>query len=374
MGVGFSTNNMSVKPTTDTIINKVIPNLKHLGITNFRMYNADEDAEYLAHLINDNPNLKLVVDTGYIMYNVTEDIKYWELTSGDVTRYLTYYIDAVDKKVKAVNGDDYDWLDNVELLAFTNEPGNAYNSDGYYPNVNSYITTVENVNGFVQDFVNNYNGGKYKTTITVLPISAAFAHRDIYLPLAAKSLQLQAKAGAPLGYGVNLYTCNQFNPPPGKLVDGQFIGCFNGDSLEGELKQLKSDMATYLKEKNIPINTDDIKFTITETGFATGGLPYATEYLAGVFYNGLLAKMSDSDSSLHGVDVYFFEALDEDKKPGNLVEPYWGLMDKDGNIKDQISQYWPPSMKKDGNKKKETEAELYTAATIADGNLRATTA
>eukprot|EP00957_Ditylum_brightwellii_P104555 7966721-Ditylum_brightwellii.AAC.1 len=141
---------MSVKPTTDTIINKVIPNLKHLGITNFRMYNADEDAEYLAHLINDNPNLKLVVDTGYIMYNATDDIKYWDLTSGNVTRYLTYYIDAVDKKVKAVNGDDYDWLDNVELLAYNNEPGNAYYSEGYYPatSVDSYITIVENVNDF----------------------------------------------------------------------------------------------------------------------------------------------------------------------------------------------------------------------------------
>eukprot|EP00957_Ditylum_brightwellii_P004232 321444-Ditylum_brightwellii.AAC.1 len=132
MGIGFSTSKMSTKPSSDTILNQVIPNLKRLSITNFRMYNADEDAEYVAALIKANPDLKLVVDTGYLMYRESEGIQYWDLTSEVVARYLTDYINEVGGKVKAVNGDDYEWLDNVELLAYKNEPGIEYHHTPWF--------------------------------------------------------------------------------------------------------------------------------------------------------------------------------------------------------------------------------------------------
>eukprot|EP00957_Ditylum_brightwellii_P030071 2276382-Ditylum_brightwellii.AAC.1 len=64
LGIGFSTEYMSVKPTFDTVTNKVVPNLQNtLGISNFRIYNANEEAEYIATLIKENNDITFIVDT-----------------------------------------------------------------------------------------------------------------------------------------------------------------------------------------------------------------------------------------------------------------------------------------------------------------------
>mmetsp|Transcript_11816 Transcript_11816/g.17232 ORF Transcript_11816/g.17232 Transcript_11816/m.17232 type:complete len:110 (+) Transcript_11816:410-739(+) len=109
-------------------------------------------------------------------------------------------------------------------------------------------------------------------------------------------------------------------------------------------------------------------------------MPYNNDYLAGIFYCGLISKMKDPHNFLFGVGVCFFEAPDEDLK-SRAVEAYWGPMIADGNIKEPIDQYWP-SLDEDGNiitedikiKKEETETEVYDAAPIIVGNLRTASA
>eukprot|EP00957_Ditylum_brightwellii_P143541 10935696-Ditylum_brightwellii.AAC.1 len=157
----------------------------------------------------------------------------------------------------------------------------------------------------------------YKT-LSILTRMESAPFPRIQVPLMIKSLELQRDAGAPLGVGWNLYNCNQHPDSwPGSLPGENLSRCLGGSGLEDQVNWLKSVWIAPSAE-HIDINPDDIKLTVTEAGYATGGLPYANEYLAGIFYNGLISKMEDPSSSLHGVDIYFFEALDEDLKPGRV--------------------------------------------------------
>ncbi|QPG76670.1 glycoside hydrolase 3 protein [Brettanomyces nanus] len=85
--------------------------------------------------------------------------------------------------------------------------------------------------------------------------------------------------------------------------------------------------------------TTDIEFWVGETGWPTEGSNYGSavpsvDNAAQFWQEGICAMRG------WGINTFVFEAFDEAWKPetsGSSVEPYWGVFDKDGNIKFDIS-------------------------------------
>eukprot|EP00751_Fragilariopsis_kerguelensis_P013727 CAMPEP_0170771926 /NCGR_PEP_ID=MMETSP0733-20121128/8357_1 /TAXON_ID=186038 /ORGANISM="Fragilariopsis kerguelensis, Strain L26-C5" /LENGTH=393 /DNA_ID=CAMNT_0011113793 /DNA_START=169 /DNA_END=1350 /DNA_ORIENTATION=+ len=342
-GVGFNTKLMSEKPSKSKIIDQILPNLKDtLGISKFRFYNAVEDAPYVADLISGNRDTKLIVDVGFIWYRDSEQIKLYDLTSDDVSRYLTDYIDEVGETVKAALGDEYEWLDNVGTVGYCNEPFFEYYNWGKdkFKTLEEFGHVYKRLNGMVQDFFNTYKKGKYSTTITIAPIMSAVVAPNFTMSLAAEALKLQAEAGAPTGVYANLYSC-----PPGALGGtlpftylSKCVGNGNVSTLADDVVKWRGLIQDVISSEGVPVDPTNVKLTVTESGYPTSGEPFCSEYLSAMWYASTIRQMEDPDSPLYGVDVYFFEALDEDLKP----EPWdWGIMTADGKIKEQIAKYWP---------------------------------
>ena len=342
-GVAFSTELMSEKPSNSKMIEQILPNLKDtLGISMFRFYNAVNDAPYVADLIRGMEDTKFIVGVGFIWYRDSERKDFYKLSSGDVSRYLTDYINDVGKTVKAALGDEYEWLDNVSMVAYFNEPNMEY----YHwfkdkLTLDEYAKALKRLNGMVQDFFNTYKNGKYSTTITVAPILSGSVIPNFTLSLAAEALKLQTKAGAPTGVYANIYSCY-----PSNLHDTlpfQNLSVCVGSN--GTTSALESQVAHWLELikdvislEGVPVDPKDVKFTVTESGWPTSGEPFLTEYHSAQWYASTIRQMEDPGSPLYGVDVFFFEAFDEDLKQ-ELYD--WGLMTSNGKIKEQIAKYWP---------------------------------
>jgi len=352
-GVGFNTKLMSEKPSKSKIIDQILPNLKDtLGISKFRFYNAVEDAPYVADLISGNRDTKLIVDVGFIWYRDSEQIKLYDLTSDDVSRYLTDYIDEVGETVKAALGDEYEWLDNVGTVGYCNEPFFEYYNWGKdkFKTLEEFGHVYKRLNGMVQDFFNTYKNGKYSTTITVAPIfmGGIIPNFNFTMGLTAEALKLQAEAGAPAGVYSNIYSCH----PAGLNGTQSFqelSACVGSNgtvsSFETQVLQWREMIQDAISSEGVPVDPTDVKLTISESGYPTAGDPFLSEYISAQWYASTIRQMEDPDSSLYGVDVFFFEALDEDLKPSDGLfgswEPHWGLMTADGKIKEQIAKYWP---------------------------------
>lgn len=358
-GVGFSTKYISKKPDRDQVINHILPDLKNtLGITNFRIYNAIEDAPYVADLIKGNNNVKFIIDVGFIWYRDWEAIPFDKLTADDVGRYLTDFINEVGKAVQELNGSKYEWLDNVKAVAYFNEPIIEWEHwfREQYPTMAGYSKALIRLNGFVQDFFNTYKDGKYMASITVAPIFIGGVIPGLTAPLIEASVDLQVKAGAQAGVYANLYACHPTVYDPASLPDGNMtfmeltaciglpgVGASMGYGFDSQLDANVYEWEEFIHKTLPNVDPDDVKFTITETGWPTGGISFASEYVSAQFYSSTIRQMMDPESRLSGVDVYFFEALDEDIKPGPETEKHWGLMTSNGKIKEQILQYWPVS-------------------------------
>mmetsp|Transcript_20679 Transcript_20679/g.23856 ORF Transcript_20679/g.23856 Transcript_20679/m.23856 type:complete len:399 (-) Transcript_20679:153-1349(-) len=343
LGVGFSTEFMSEKPSKSKVIDQILPDLKDtLGISMFRIYNAVKDAPYVAYLISGNRKTKFIVDIGTIWYRDSEQIKLDALTSDNVSRYLTDYIDEVGETVKATLGDEYEWLDNVGTVGYCNEPFFEYYNWGKdkFKTLEEFGHVYKRLNGMVQDFFNTYKKGKYSTTITIAPIMSAVVAPNFTMSLAAEALKLQAEAGAPTGVYANLYSC-----PPGALGGtlpftylSKCVGNGNVSTLADDVVKWRGLIQDVISSEGVPVDPTNVKLTVTESGYPTSGEPFCSEYLSAMWYASTIRQMEDPDSPLYGVDVYFFEALDEDLKP----EPWdWGIMTADGKIKEQIAKYWP---------------------------------
>mmetsp|Transcript_3650 Transcript_3650/g.4113 ORF Transcript_3650/g.4113 Transcript_3650/m.4113 type:complete len:396 (-) Transcript_3650:31-1218(-) len=352
LGVGFSTEFMSEKPSKSKVIDQILPDLKDtLGISMFRIYNAVKDAPYVAYLISGNRKTKFIVDIGTIWYRDSEQIKLDALTSDNVSRYLTDYIDEVGETVKATLGDEYEWLDNVSTVAYFNEPSIEYKhwfEDQF--TIDEYKHILKRLNRMVQDFFNTYKNGKYSTTITVAPIfmGGIIPNFNFTMGLTAEALKLQAEAGAPAGVYSNIYSCH----PAGLNGTQSFqelSACVGSNgtvsSFETQVLQWREMIQDAISSEGVPVDPTDVKLTISESGYPTAGDPFLSEYISAQWYASTIRQMEDPDSSLYGVDVFFFEALDEDLKPSDGLfgswEPHWGLMTADGKIKEQIAKYWP---------------------------------
>lgn len=345
-GVGFSTEFMSEKPSSSKVINQILPDLKDtLGISMFRIYNAVKDAPYVADLISGDRDTKFIVDVGFLWWRDNEQIGLDALTGDDVSRYLTDFIDQVGEAVKAALGDEYEWLDNVSTVGYFNEPWIEYwhwFHDKF--TLDEYAEILKRLNHMVQDFFNTYKNGKHSTTITVAPIFIGGIIPIFTMFLAVEALKLQAEAGAPAGVYSNIYACHPIGIEDFSFEELASCVGSNGtvSNLEGSVVQWREGIKDAISLEGVPVDPADVKLTITESGYPTAGVPWASEYISAQFYASIIRQMEDPDSPLYGIDVFFFEALDEDLKGGGMgVEPYWGLMTADGRIKEQIAKYWP---------------------------------
>jgi len=344
-GVGFSTGFMSEKPSSSKVINQILPDLKDtLGISMFRIYNAVKDAPYVADLISGDRDTKFIVDVGFLWWRDWEQIGLDALTGDDVSRYLTDFIDQVGEAVKAALGDDYEWLDNVSTVGYFNEPLIEYGHwfDDKFT-LDEYTEILKRLNHMVQDFFNTYKNGKHSTTITVAPIFIGIVYPNFTMPLAVEALKLQAEAGAPAGVYSNIYACHPIGYEDFSFKE--LVSCVGSNgtvsNLEESVVWWREEIKDAISLEGVPVDPADVKLTITESGYPTAGVPFVSEYLSAQFYASTIRQMEDPDSPLYGIDVFFFEALDEDLKPGSSVEPHWGLMTADGRIKEQIAKYWP---------------------------------
>lgn len=322
------------------------------GVNKFRLYSAWQDSKVIAAVISADSAAEFIVDIGYVW--AADQWGYWEpvipltqFTQYDVDRYLTKFIDEIGEEVKAENGENYEWLDHVTLLAPFNEMilhwvYGDWGLQDIMPTADDFIATMNNFTMMVHDFLRRYRDGRYLQQIEVTPILASIwveTFLRVSVPIIEYSINMNAAVGAPTGMYVNIYPCFPSPDPMSSYrnLEG-YMGCVGVPGVvESSLEKQVTLWKTLPSRMNLTIPLDNVKLGITETGWLTKGWKYmASEYLSANFYSSLITSMANHSSSLYGVDVYFFELFDEDLKPdfGYFEDRWWGFFYGNGTVKE----------------------------------------
>eukprot|EP01084_Bolivina_argentea_P293601 504989_1 len=84
---------------------------------------------------------------------------------------------------------------------------------------------------------------------------------------------------------------------------------------------------------NALIENNGIEIYITETGWPSKGGVYGSIAYANTYYKSVTRSMSNVDSKLYQVKIFFFELFDEELKSGGEWEPNFGFYDRWSNTK-----------------------------------------